>query len=610
MRLLLVTVLLLLLVPACFASQSPGHIYVALKAYEQAPAALKQIIEANQAAYLAGATGPDICLTTYLAAEGLGYEHPGSEAHYDRTGQLITNMLKLAAQDPDEASRNRGLAFALGWLTHYCTDCVIHGLVNDFGGYFGAGGDFIVRHKHLELVECEHVFQKNYGNLDDYAISPSAVPAELITAAFHETFPEKMIYKPITQYTALAFTDDLRKSALLMAGAGGWLLARHRNQTAYTGPIFSTVLKGNPPTADEYKALMDPLKIDEVKLEEPDRAAGETEGRLVVNYTLEDLGLYKLFCQQWNTRIGTAVGNADTAFGNWVADPQSFKMFDRNLDTGGPIASTYDTAKAWPGQPDINNMLAFVEIKNPEGKDVSPWDKTGQWVPVPLKINVGGPRDLVGLIEKRTGWNGGVAGRAFFKVPFDCSKGGEYNAKIRIVLANNADKRPYGWAEQGQTVEANWSGSLSGNPETSILFLVDCSGSMSGAKLAGAIAAIKASVDQTNDKRTEWCLARFGGCNVRVVSKFTMDPDKMKAAADTLGADGDTPMAYGREKALAYLVTKGRGKTGRMVILCDGQNNCPEHGGITQPEASAQLQKLMRIVSPAAMPAAQGGQAK
>ncbi|MBU0606457.1 MAG: VWA domain-containing protein [Armatimonadetes bacterium] len=135
-----------------------------------------------------------------------------------------------------------------------------------------------------------------------------------------------------------------------------------------------------------------------------------------------------------------------------------------------------------------------------------------------------------------------------------------------------------------------------GAPELSILFLVDTSGSMGGSKIAAARAAVKSSVDQTNDGKTEWCLVQFGNCKVGVICRFTMEPGKMKAAADLLGASGDTPLVYGREKALAYLTLRGRGQVGRLVILCDGQNNCPEHGGITQPEASAQLRKLMQEV--------------
>lgn len=604
MRLTILFLIGLLLVScSAWASQSPGHVYVALKAYEQAPPAVRAIIDSNRAAYIAGATGPDIALTTYLIAEGLGYQHPGSEAHYQATGQIINNMLKRAAAEPNEAARNKGLAFALGWLTHYCTDAVVHPLVNQFGGYFGAGGEYIVRHKHLELVECEHVFQKGFGNLDEYAISPGAVPTELITATFNETFPNNIVYRPITQWTALAFNDDLIRSSALMAGASGWLLNCHRQGWSVAGPVFSTVLKGYPPNPDEYKALMEPLTIEKVEMEEADATTGQA--RLAITYNINDLGLYSLFCREWDQKIGGAVSKAVGFYNTYGANPASLNVPDLDLDTGMNIGAHFDASTAWPGKPEIRSLLAFIEITDSDGKDVYGADKTGQWMPVPF-VDTAVSSPHAGTIEARPGWNGGQAGKCFVSVPFDASKGGEFNAKVRLVMANKPDKRPFGWPDRNLTVEANWAGPVGGKPDLSILFLVDCSGSMGGSKIKSAISAVKTSVDQTNDKKTEWCLVRFGGCSVNAVCRFTMDPNKIKAAADTLSDGGDTPLTYGRSKALTYLTTRGRGKTGRMVILCDGQDNCPEHGGISQPEAAAQLLKLMRTVQPAQMPT-QGG---
>lgn len=598
----LIPVLLLLAVAPTLASQAPGHIYVALKAREAAPAPVRAIIDGNLQAYLAGATGPDIALTTYLVQEALGWEHPGSEAHYDRTGQLIVNMLKLASALPDEAARIQGQAFALGWLTHYSTDVTIHPLVNEMGGYFGAGGERIVRHKVLELVEAEHVFQKNFGDLSNYRITSTQVPVQLITAAFHETFPEKNEYDAGILGDALTFWQDLSKSALIMAYSTDWFVNVHLKATSYTGPVISTVLKGTPPTPEEYeKIVKNPLTIDKVEVEPADPAAGRDKAYLKVTYSANDLLLYKVFCDQWNVRIGNAVNLASSNFAKWGGNPSGFKLFDRNLDTGGPIASHYDTATEWPGKPDITSLLAYVEIKDDKGKDVSPmWGKDGTFVPIPFTVpGTGGPDDVVGPVQDLPGWNGGKAGQCFMRVPFDNSAGGEYTAKLRLVLARKPDKKPYGWEDQGHIVEAKWEGPISGKPELSILFLVDTSGSMGGGKIAAARAAVKASVAQTDDKKTEWCLVRFGGCSVNVVCRFTMDPKKLQTAADTLGTGGDTPYIYGREKALAYLVARGRGKTGRLVILCDGQDNCPEHGSASQPEAAAQLRKLMQIVQPA-----------
>jgi hypothetical protein len=600
MKRLLIVVLCLCCAVAVHASQGAGHVYVALKAFEQCPQAVRDIITSNPNAYLAGATGPDIALTTWLIAEAFGWHHPGTEAHYEKTGQLIVNMARIAATYPEGAQRNQALAFTLGWLTHYCTDCVIHPLVNECGGYFSAGSEFQVRHKQLEVVECAHVYEKKYGDLDaHYSISSLAVPIDLIRAAFYATYPDKVVYSPElnAMQGAGSFVADLAKSSLLMAQATSWLVSAYRGQwNPARGPVFSTVLKGYTPTPDEYKALMEPLRIDSVTMEPPDRDAGETEGKLKVTYTVNDLKLYKLFCKQWDSRIGRAVSNAVAFFNAYAANPAGFQVPDRNLDTGGAQGSTFDAATAWPGNPDIYQVLAFAEITNPDKQEVSRLDKTGQWYPIPFTTpGVGG--DLIGTVTEGKGWNSGVTGTAFLKIPFDATKAGDYHAKIRLAFANKADKRLYGWPEQGQTIEANWEGDLlGGKPELSILFLVDTSGSMDGSKIAAARAAVKSSVDQTNDGKTEWCLVRFGGCSVKVICRFTMDPAKLKAAADLLSAGGDTPLVYGREKALEYLTLRGQGTQGRMVILCDGQNNCSEHGGITQPEASAQLQKLMQEV--------------
>ncbi len=582
------------------ASQGAGHVYVALKTMEQAPPAVRAIIDANPNAYLAGATGPDIALTTWLIAEAFGWHHPGVEAHYEKTGQLIANMLRIASTYPEGAARNQGLAFALGWLTHYCTDCVVHPLVNEFGGSFSAGSEHQIRHKQLEVVECAHVYEKKYGDLDtQYSISSLAVPIDLIRAAFYATYPDKVVYSPElnAMQGAGSFVADLAKSSLLMAQATSWLVSAYRGEwNPARGPVFSTVLKGYTPTPDEYKGLMDPLRIDRVELEEPDRDAGETEGKLKVTYTITDLKLYKLFCNQWDSRIGRAVSNAVNLFNAYASNPGGFMPPDRNLDTGGAEGSTFDLAQEWPGQPEINEVLAFADITGPENRDVSRLDKTGQWYPIPFRLpGVGG--DNIGAVSQAKGWNNGETGTCYLKIPFDCSKVGDYHAKIRLAFAQKPSKRIFGWPEQGQTVEATWEGDLLGaKPELSILFLVDTSGSMDGSKIAAARAAVKASVDQTNDGKTEWCLVRFGGCSVKVICRFTMDAAKLKAAADLLGAGGDTPLVYGREKALAYLTGRGQGRQGRLVILCDGQNNCTEHGGITQPEASAQLQRLMQEI--------------
>lgn len=596
-----VVVLLMLATSACvFGSQAMGHQYVALRALANAPEKVKTICNNNLDAYLAGSAGPDIALTTYLIAEFFEMSHPGAEAHYERTGLLIMNMLELAQKNPDPATRDAQTAFVLGWLTHYCTDVKIHALVNNFGGSYSAGHDFQVRHKHLELVECEHVLQK-VSNPNRYVVSSFAVPIFLITSAFNETFPLKTIYDPnyapINNYS---FQKDLAKSALLMSSATQFMVNVHNGSTAWTGPVFTMVFKGYPPTGEEYKKLIDPLKIDKVELEPPDRAAGETQAHLKITYTIEDFRLYELWCQKWDLVIPSAVSMSVTHFNSWVSDPANFRVFDRNLDTGGNVGSTFDTATAWPGSPDISSMLAFLEVKDKDGNEIANWPADGKWAPIVL-VTPGIAGESTGIISQWEGWNKGKAGQCFIKIPFDGTKPAPYDVKLRFAFAKKQGKKLYGWPNEGITVEAEWAGKLGGDPELSVCFLVDCSGSMGGHKITDAKEAVRQAVTQTNDGKTEWCLLGFSSCTVRRHCGFTMEPQELIAAVDTLGAGGDTPLTYSRNKAITYLTTKGRGRIGRLVVLCDGQDNCPERGGIRQEEAAASLRKVFKQVQEAQM---------
>jgi len=141
-------------------------------------------------------------------------------------------------------------------------------------------------------------------------------------------------------------------------------------------------------------------------------------------------------------------------------------------------------------------------------------------------------------------------------------------------------------------------------PALSIVFLVDCSGSMGGDKIAGARAAVKSSVAQTNDGRTEWAVLGFGACSCWEECGFTQLPGVAAAADDGLSTGGDTPLTYSMYVALRYLTDNGRGQTGRLIILCDGQDNCPERGSTTQEKAMAGLKTIVRGVQ---MPQNTGG---
>ncbi len=439
------------------ASQVPGHVYVALNAYQLAPPRVKAIIEKHWDSYLVGSMGPDMGTTAYLVAQAFDVEHPGSEAHYTRTGRLIVNLLAEAAKLDSEEEREAGTAYALGWLTHYCTDIVIHPLVNEFGGDFGAGAAAQVWHKRLELVECENAFQKGVGDLDDYVIKYSAVPVNLVTSAFYRTY-HNPVYDPWNQIGLQTFNNDFRKSALLVCQCSQWMADCHNAAEGVSGGVFRRVFKGAPPTPTAFRELMNPLEIEDVTLEFPDPASGQTEASIRVDYTVRDLRLLKLFCLEWDQRIPTAIAHAVSYMQEWADDPGAFTLPSYNLDTGGPEGSHFDPANEWPGRPEITKMLGFLRITDENGRDLSPWPSDGRFIALPLTES--GTPDIsrggnMGIVERWTGWNDGIAGRAFFKVPFAPGDSETIDVHVRLVLADDT-KRIYGWPDRDIIVETTF----------------------------------------------------------------------------------------------------------------------------------------------------------
>lgn len=134
----------------------------------------------------------------------------------------------------------------------------------------------------------------------------------------------------------------------------------------------------------------------------------------------------------------------------------------------------------------------------------------------------------------------------------------------------------------------------SGQVVNSICFLVDCSGSMRGSKIDAAREAVKSSVASTADGKTEWALLGFGACNTWQVCGFTTNPDDITSSVGGLAATGDTPLNFSIYIALKYLTENGSGINGKLIILCDGQDNCDERGSNSHPDAMANIMKMVR----------------
>ncbi|MGD9518260.1 MAG: VWA domain-containing protein [Armatimonadota bacterium] len=155
-------------------------------------------------------------------------------------------------------------------------------------------------------------------------------------------------------------------------------------------------------------------------------------------------------------------------------------------------------------------------------------------------------------------------------------------------------------SDQGGQLSVDQQGAVTpaGPVELSIAFLVDCSGSMDGEKIEAAKRAVASSVQRTNDGKTEWAVLGFGGCSFWEEIGFTQDTQAVVGAANSLSTSGDTPLTFSMYKALSYLSRKAHGKAGRLVILCDGQDNCSERNSVSREEAMAGLRTIVRSVAP------------
>ena len=112
--------------------------------------------------------------------------------------------------------------------------------------------------------------------------------------------------------------------------------------------------------------------------------------------------------------------------------------------------------------------------------------------------------------------------------------------------------------------------------DQSTVFVIDASGSMSGAKLSAAKDAVRAALAPFTGMQPdqEWALYAFFDCgNCALLQGFTQNPANVTAQLG-FGAAGSTPIAFSLQKATNYLRTAGRGKTGRIILLSDGGENC------------------------------------
>jgi len=122
---------------------------------------------------------------------------------------------------------------------------------------------------------------------------------------------------------------------------------------------------------------------------------------------------------------------------------------------------------------------------------------------------------------------------------------------------------------------------------TSVVVLVDCSGSMS-TRMTHAKVSAKALI--RSQQATEVSLWMFVLGEVQMVHDFTEDKDALVAAVDRLRAEGGTPLAAAIRQAGTHLLRQGRYRNRILLIVSDGQET---HGG-SPPHEIRRLREMAR----------------
>jgi len=147
-----------------------------------------------------------------------------------------------------------------------------------------------------------------------------------------------------------------------------------------------------------------------------------------------------------------------------------------------------------------------------------------------------------------------------------------------------------------------------GEPARSVLFLVDTSGSMGGSKIVQARKSVADMVRKSLAGKTteEWAILSFSNHNVYEIQPFTQDLQDIEKAVPALRAGGDTPLRYAEAKAMAYLLKNGSAPEGKLIVLCDGSDNCigPAHTGGGERTSSGDAKgKLITLLKKVKLPA-------
>lgn len=332
-------ILCLFISSAAHASQVQGHLYTAWRMNHEITA-MHEIIKGSDAStfsdfYRLGALGPD---STWMARvfsdESIrkkimpGFKTPDFGliqtidcSHNDKAVELALNILRSAANRQDAC-------YALGWITHWITDSHVHGLINEWGGYF-FNFEGLYRHKILEAIESKHVLTKygealvpaDYGWLSsDYGSTsgPLGGVSNLLINAFANTYQTNLVYRQnggSNFVAAVLLGEGLAQKVSRLyyeesKCATDWDIEKLKDKLSRDGiPGFSldevrAVAKSatDMPSQEVYASITNPCRVTVTSL----------DTQLVANVQIADNKVYGRFLEEWDQATDDAVQDGAT----------------------------------------------------------------------------------------------------------------------------------------------------------------------------------------------------------------------------------------------------------------------------------------------------------
>lgn len=346
------------------AGQITGHTYVALSALRFLSGPARAMVDANMDAYLSGAQGPDICGVVMPKLNTLSYfTAVGEETHYsDRKAELALNLLDCATTDQERA-------YALGWMTHYVNDIFVHGVVNNYGGFYEKEP---AHHKVLEQLETKHILVK-HADLVTASLSNS-IPSSLggnfggfIFDAYHKTYPDNAIYKSGDEWLAENrpyFITRYKEATMWCRSADERFYQSHADGTGEHGWSIAGLPFPSMPSKVEYEAMQKAIEITAV----------EPQAQTIrVTVKVNNNRLYGRFLVDYDAEIESAIQYTNQLFtlaSQYVAEKDVKKKpaartalleVIPNVNLDQPHAN-FDFATAKPGKVNIDKITGVLTL--------------------------------------------------------------------------------------------------------------------------------------------------------------------------------------------------------------------------------------------------------